>query len=381
MSPIERFLVIADDITGANDTGVMLARCGMPAVVVLDTCDDGSANIVLDTETRPLAPEEAYREMRRLAEGIDFGGFGTVVKKVDSTLRGNIAEEVLAIDELYRPELILFMPALPDLGRTTCDGVHMLHGQPVSQTEMKVPEDNISKILHGTHFSVGDIEAGRLDFSQSRVFTSDALTNGHMKTVAEAAKGTGKKILWVGSAALVDNLVAKSFRPALALTASTSEVSRRQVKFAEEIGVSLVVVPCESLVTGDLSEYIREAVGLLEVGKDVVILTGSTYKPMEPIPGAGPIIQAGMGKIGAAVLEDIDVSGVFLTGGDTAMGFFREIGANRFDIISEVLVGIPLLKVRGGRYDGMKVVTKAGAFGGDDAVAFCLRKIKENSLH
>ncbi len=53
------------------------------------------------------------------------------------------------------------------------------------------------------------------------------------------------------------------------------------------------------------------------------------------------------------------------------------IEADGSQILSEIRVGIPLVRVKGGKYEGMKLVTKAGAFGADDAAAFALRKIKE----
>ena len=80
---------------------------------------------------------------------------------------------------------------------------------------------------------------------------------------------------------------------------------------------------------------------------------------------------------GEEILEQVKVSGVFLTGGDTALGMLMNIEADGSQILSEIRVGIPLVRVKGGKYEGMKLVTKAGAFGADDAAAFALRKIKE----
>ena len=53
------------------------------------------------------------------------------------------------------------------------------------------------------------------------------------------------------------------------------------------------------------------------------------------------------------------------------------IGADGSEILDEILVGVPLVRVRGGSFEGMKLVTKAGAFGAEDTAAFAMRKIKE----
>ena len=84
-----------------------------------------------------------------------------------------------------------------------------------------------------------------------------------------------------------------------------------------------------------------------------------------------------IGHLAMQVLEQVPVSGVFLTGGDTALGMLANIGADGSEILSEIRVGIPLVRVKGGSFEGLKLVTKAGAFGEDDAVVFALRKLKE----
>ena len=411
---MKRFLIIADDITGANDTGVMLVRCGIPAVVTLREISDkppllsGISGIehrsldeaggkpvsyVLNTESRALNPAKAYSLLSGLS--VDFEDFDFIVKKVDSTLRGNIAHEILAIDKSYKPDLILFMPALPDLGRTTQNGVHMLHGVPVSETEIgadpKTPvhEDDLKMVLSSvydepiTHFSIEDIEAGLPDLGQKRICFCDAVTNRHMQKVVSLALKTGRRILWVGSAGIVDSLAQRIFNPspAMALVTSISETTGRQVKFAEEKGVPLVIIPWQRLVSGDYENYIRDGIAFLKSGMDVIILPSSSYDRTQ-FEGSsihtGQKIQAAMGAIAAAILEEVKLSGVFLTGGDMAMGFFSRIGANRFTVASEVLLGTPLLNITGTKYAGMKVITKAGAFGQPDAILYCLRKLKEN---
>ena len=67
---------------------------------------------------------------------MNFADYKYVIKKVDSTLRGNIAAEVAALDRFYKPELVVFMPALPALGRTTVNGIHCLKGVPLTETEL-----------------------------------------------------------------------------------------------------------------------------------------------------------------------------------------------------------------------------------------------------
>ena len=88
-------------------------------------------------------------------------------------------------------------------------------------------------------------------------------------------------------------------------------------------------------------------------------------------------VQALMGSMTVNILKKAPVSGLFLTGGDTAMGVLGTARADGSEILSEILVGIPMMKIVGGALNGTKVVTKAGAFGKEDAILFAIRKLKE----
>ena len=452
---MKRYLIIADDITGSNDTGVQLKRRGIDTVVTLNVnaVQAQPTSYVLDTESRPLKGDEAYNLLFKAASQINLQQFDYVIKKVDSTLRGPIAWEIAAIDQVYAPKLIIFMPALPDLGRTTIDGIHLLHNTPITQTELAndprtpVKQDNLRKLLEEvyhepvTHINLAAIENELPYFSVGRVFSFDAVTNKHIQMVISAAGKTGKRVLWVGTAGLVDNLLEliEPHLPAVALVASLSETTRAQVRYAQEKGAEVVVVPNSFLIK---KEIVDKTVELLQSGRDVIVISEASYDRAafdraaiginetsgkqfseagvgdrmerfseagvyevsgdrkEQFSGAGVhevsddrmerffgasmttdeasrMVQKLMGEIMANILEHTRVSGIFLTGGDTAMGFLKAINATELRIVSEVLIGIPLMRIVGGKLDNLKVITKAGAFGQKDALSFCLRKLKE----
>ena len=404
---MNRYLIVADDFTGANDTGVQLKRRGVPTSVVFSSefiASEGS--FVLDTESRALGPEEAAAAVRAGLKGVDLTAFGRVMKKVDSTLRGSVAAEIKAVDELYGSELVVFAPALPDLGRTTVGGVHLLKGIPITRTELAkdpktpVTEDNITKLLEAvydepvTHISEDQVSAGEIDFSVGRVFTCDSATNADLRSVIQAAVDTGKRTLWVGTAAMADHLlgVEVDVPPALAVVASVSAVSREQVNFAAGEGIPLVSVPIPELLTGEqkMETYVAQTVALLKEGKDAILASSASCNraeldrsvavgeklnmTREQVSGYTQMV---MGKMTKAILEQTPISGMFLTGGDTALGFFMEARSLGSSIVTEIAVGIPMMRLSGGPFAGLKVVTKAGAFGKEDAITFALRKLKE----
>ena len=409
------YLIVADDFTGANDTGVELRRRGISVRVVLSgaVIRDTESRVlytescVLDTESRSLSGEEAFQKVVSGVKGIRFENFPRVIKKVDSTLRGNIGAETRALDQCYRPDLVIFAPALPNLGRTTVNRIHCLNGTPICQTELaadpKTPvrNDDIQKIMAEAftgerviHIDLDAVRGGAFTLEGGRVFCFDAASNGDLQTIVRTVLETNKRVLWVGSAALADNLlsVEQTVPPALAVVASLSSVTRGQVLYAEKQGITLVKVPLHAILENKAGpgEITEAAAAFLKEGKDVILLSSSTYsreeyrKTEESARRAGlsteemsTFTQKMMGQIAAGVLGEAEVSGLFLSGGDTAMSCFESIGALGSSIVTELSQGIPLMRLIGGRYDGLKAATKAGAFGGEDAVFYALRKLRE----
>ena len=180
--------------------------------------------------------------------------------------------------------------------------------------------------------------------------------------------------------------------PALAIAASVSSVTCGQIKAAEAAGVALIQVPIHRILSGEegTSGYVDAVVESLQAGRDTILLSSSSYdrselalseaegkkKGMETWQ-VSEYVQGLMGAMAKEIFARAQVAGVFLTGGDTAMGVLGTMEADGSAILSEIAVGIPMMRVVGGTMDGMKVVTKAGAFGKEDAILFAFRKLKE----
>jgi uncharacterized protein YgbK (DUF1537 family) len=404
---MENYLIVADDFTGANDTGVQIRRRGIPTSVVFSSkLITGQDSCVLDTESRGLSGKEAFERVFGDAAMIPFGNFTYVMKKVDSTLRGNMGAETRAIDGHFKSELIICAPALPDLGRTTIDKIHLLNGVPVSQTEIvrdpksPVTVDNIHTLMTNSfdepvvHIGLDTVRAGNIPLTGGRIFTFDAVTNADMRSIIMSALSTKKRILWVGTAAMADNLlgIKTPIPPALAVVGSLSSVSRRQLLYAEKQGIQLVKVPMYDVLEKriKLEDISTQVVDLLKEGKDVILHSASTYSVEElkksndvavrqnmAIEKLSLLTQKTMGQLTEPILKGAAISGLFLTGGDTAISFFGEAGSSGSSITTEIAVGIPLMRLRGGKFEGLRIITKAGAFGNEDAIFYGLRKLRE----
>ena len=86
-------VVIADDLTGGNATGVLLRKMGYQANTVLNLAavdpeivQSGDC-VVYPTDSRGISPEEAYERVRKACETLAGDGVRIYTHRIDSTLR------------------------------------------------------------------------------------------------------------------------------------------------------------------------------------------------------------------------------------------------------------------------------------------------------
>src|SRR5688500_4940956 len=143
----QRWLILADDLTGAADSAIAFARRRLAARVVWD-----DARPEDHLEARALAYDVATRELdgalaaRRHSEALRrlLQPGTSLYKKIDSTLRGRPAEEIAAMLDVMLarvPKLrVVLAPSFPATGRVVRDGQVWVHGVPLSLTEYWPPK-------------------------------------------------------------------------------------------------------------------------------------------------------------------------------------------------------------------------------------------------
>lgn len=278
---MHKIAIIADDLTGAMDTGVQFSRRGLKTQVILDwqsllKQETPLDVIIVDTDSRALEGDAAYSRVCDVAEILIQGDFTRIYKKVDSTLRGCIRHEIDAIMKTFEYEAAFIAPAFPKMGRTTRDGIHYLYGIPINETEFSrdpktpVKEADISKILTGGSFPPskviplslirGDFESFVLHIDELleqhvKYFIFDAETDEDLQQISVLFPITGNQVLWVGSAGLAEflplshtrkQMVLKntvSSKPVMLVAGSVSMVTREQVASVNaQAGVAAVAL-------------------------------------------------------------------------------------------------------------------------------------------
>ena len=131
--------IIADDLTGAADTGARFAQAGLVTIVALSpeaSCPESDVRAI-STESRHLAQDQAVTMARLAAERVRVAcqpdEVAWAYKKIDSTLRGHPGLELAAVMEVLDLERVLVAPAFPAQGRTTVGGQQLVDGTPAGR--------------------------------------------------------------------------------------------------------------------------------------------------------------------------------------------------------------------------------------------------------
>ena len=133
--------IIADDLTGANDTALQFHNLGAKTRILLDTSyspdnkKSPSEVMAISSESRNCSLEEALERVTKAVKNLaETYSFEYYYKKIDSTLRGHIAQETLLMLDILGYDASLIIPAFPQEGRITVGGYHLLKGIPIGRT-------------------------------------------------------------------------------------------------------------------------------------------------------------------------------------------------------------------------------------------------------
>src|SRR5262249_2005915 len=135
-----RVVIVADDLTGAMDVAGPLADRGLMtlAVATREGCTprdlEGGAVISINADSRHLSAPEAARCMHRIASDLLDEDAEILIKKIDSTLRGNVVAETLAMLDATRRSVAVVAPAFPGQKRTVRGGMVHVDGVALPNT-------------------------------------------------------------------------------------------------------------------------------------------------------------------------------------------------------------------------------------------------------
>ena len=414
-------LIIADDFTGALDTGVQFAACGIPTRVVVDPeIDFASIHakvLVVDTETRHLPAGQAYEIVSKLTRRACAAGVSFIYKKTDSALRGNIGAELAAVLKASGRKQLPFLPAFPQMNRLTQNGVHYIDGAPV--TESPFGKDPFEPVRHSAvasliasqtdlpaksypalndHESAPD-EAGILIFDAASVEdlarTGRQLAHRNLLAVSAGCAGFGAvlpELLGIekGEPAKLPRLDSRL----LIVCGSVNPITVAQMDWAQKAGFArLRLTPEQKLTPG----YWQTGEGQKQLALIDEMLAANPYCIIETNDEGGnqliadyaarlgidletlrQRISGSLGNLVGGIFASPHLGTLLMTGGDTLLQCMNCVGVSQLEPICEMEKGVVLASFT---YKGCtrRIITKSGGFGQESLFTDLARRIRGES--
>lgn len=419
-------IVIADDVTGANDIGIMYAKAGLDAYVYsydengtqdYRVCD----TLIIDTDSRFDSYEDAYRKVYTAVKRTIHLGAEQYIDKQCSVFRGNIGAEFDAMLDALGEEFAVVVLGFPDNGRTTVHGIHYVHGIKLEESQFQndpvhpMTKSSLRNILQSqTKRKVDNIfyetyaggetavsKALREKKKSCNYCIMDVRDNGDLELLAKVLKH--EKIL-CGSSALSAYLAAqmdkkgknepqstksdgKIFCMAGSLTPQTAE----QTEYMREKGYPVFALDTRKLFESDeKEEECRQLIERLEMAyeshtlcmlhslqerEQVAQTKEIAHKKGMSDTEVSSLVSDTISRVACSVIEKMGITNLIVCGGDTSAAMCSRLGITGMKVEEEIEAGLPTCEsVSEPHY---KLVLKSGSFGSREFVEKAAGKLLE----
>lgn len=426
--------IVADDLTGANDTALQFHKKGASTKILLDTdCTPkvkaGTEVWALSSESRNVSPDEAVLKVKNavstFTENFSFDYF---YKKIDSTLRGHIAIETLTMLLMLEYDAAIIIPAFPQEGRITIGGYHLSKGVPIGRTEIAmdphspITESHVPTLLRSqlgesSGELVGEIDLRTVMSGAGPILVkiNDLIKEGKKLLVADAASLTDieqivlainkcdKKILPAGTAATAQVFskywlggiekeeevgVKIDKKPILIVSGTATQITANQIQKLEQShdieNISFIALDAAQILEGVNENLIDRIVGNLNSGTTVCVHTSNLVANFDGFSedslNAGltrekfaSMITDYLAVLTQKVLDKVDVMLVTL-GGETSYKCCKAISSNELQLMDEAAPAISLCA----DINNKRIITKSGNLGSSNTLIDILNYIKNH---
>ena len=415
--------IIADDLTGANDTALQFHQRGANTKILLDSdcvpkVKAGTEVWALSSESRNIPVEEAVqcveKAVKTLSENFSFDYY---YKKIDSTLRGHIARETLSMLEILNYDAAIVIPAFPQEGRITVGGYHLAKGVPIGKTEIAIDplspitESHVPTLLKSQlDESMVDI-VGTIDLRTvlngagpvlmrinelikegKKIIVADSTSITDIEQIALAIKKCDRRILPTGTAAgaqvlskywlagiekeVVNPSIGKL--PKLIVSGTATQITANQIKKLEQSddyeNVNFIALTTQEILEGVSDSLVERVVTNLKSGVTVCVHTSDLITNFDGFSEdsfnaeltkdkfAGMITDY-LAKLTHLVTEKIDVVLITL-GGETSYKCCKAINSNELKLVDEVAPAISICYDINHKW----IITKSGNLGNSNTL-------------
>ena len=429
---ILKYVVIADDLTGANATGSLLKKLKLKTVTLMDPTDKSNIDrlssdvIVCSTDSRGMTKEESYERVFKAVQNLKHDGVKVYNKRIDSTLRGNLGAEIDAILEgLGDNRIAIVVPSFPDAQRIAVGGYLLVNGIPLEESDAaKDPKKPIiTSIIEDlvkiqTKHQIGTIKldivcAGKNAIKEriikitelgKRLIILDAVTNKDLDNIAKAIVETGIKFVTIDSGPftaavtkeyiMLDEDLIESKKVLMSIGSITNTTKVQLERVTSDFDVFKVDIIAERLLTNfkqreaEISRVVSEIVENQNEGKILCVAIDSinpdTRVNLDEIALAknitmeslSLIINDSIAEISSRILKSLpNINGIFSSGGDISVGICKKFNSAGLELLGEVIPLAAYGKFIGGDFPDLSIVSKGGMVGDVDGMKVCVKYI------
>ena len=424
---MQKYIVIADDLTGSNATCSLFKKIGLRAASILKLQGDKNYDVDVisySTASRGLDKEEAYKKVSEAIKILKNKDVLVYNKRIDSTLRGNIGTEINAmLDNLEDDRIAVVIPSYPDSGRIVVNKTMLVNGvllensdagkDPKTPIKTSCVESLIQKDIKysSTYFTLSDIAqpieeiAKKIQeaIKKSRVLIFDAVNNEDIIKISKAIIHSDINIVTVDPGPFTlyysKELQKKNHleKKILMVIGSVTATTKKQIGYIlQEENIFLVKMKVEdffeketclkeierviSFVKKGIASYDLFLVTTSPIGDekkaDLQKLAENLNTTVEEI---SKIIANTLTETIVKILKETEkFEGVYSSGGDITIALLEKLKAIGVEIREEVIPLAAYGRIIGGDFPNLKLVSKGGMVGDEKTIKLCLHKIKND---
>ena len=424
---MQKYIVIADDLTGSNATCSLFKKIGLRAASILKL--QGDINYDVDvisysTASRGLDKEEAYKKVSEAIKILKNKDVLVYNKRIDSTLRGNIGTEINAmLDNLEDDRIAVVIPSYPDSGRIVVNKTMLVNGvllensdagkDPKTPIKTSCVESLIQKGIKysSTYFTLSDIEQPIEEIvkkiqeaiKKSRVLVFDAVNNEDIIKISKAIIHSDINIVTVDPGPFTlyysKELQKKNHleKKILMVIGSVTATTKKQIEYIlQEEDIFLVKMKVEDFFEKETClKEIERVIAYIKKGiasYDLFLVTTSPIgdekkADLQKLAENLNTTVEEISKIIANTLTETVVKflketekfeGVYSSGGDITIALLEKLKAIGVEIREEVIPLAAYGRLIGGDFPNLKLVSKGGMVGDEKTIKLCLHKIKND---
>ncbi len=384
-----KLLILADDLTGALDSGVQFISKGLKVLVytspqeinVLDT-----DILVINTETRHTSAEEAFNVIYKLTKESLEKGFNYFYKKTDSGLRGNIGAELEAMLEATNSNSLHFVPAYPKMNRVTKNGIHYVNGKLLEESIFA--NDPINPIHTSSVEEIVRLQSKKI--GDNGIIIHDCETENELKNIVSDLKEKDELKVCAGCAGFLEVYPTYSdsdYQPSLkvfknkliVVSGSANSITLEQLDDAELHGARRIHVPLKEIIEDTWDDKKKTSFlsnGIDDIESDLIIIDTNSRLNSEITTEITNKITYSIGKIAALIVRKYPDRLMMLIGGDALYCFIKELDIDELEPCKEIYPGTVLAKYK---YENKEkyIVTKSGGFGEKDIFQKIIKIMEE----